>query len=917
MVQSPDSPLPHASQLLIGTKLFVPAPRPDLVSRPRLLEQLDAGLSARLILLSGPAGFGKTTLLAEWLGSRRLTACWLSLDPSDNSPATFLSYLLAALRIALPHLGEELLSPLRSSQPPPWEAVLPVLLNELSSAPDGLILVLDDLHVITSPSINAAVAFLLDNLPPQIHLVIATRADPVVPLARLRSRGQLVEIRVEDLRFTAEEAAEFLNRTMGLSLSGEQVLALEERTEGWIAGLQMAALSMRGRKDFVAFIAAFTGSNRFVLDFLVEEVLAREPEEVQDFLLQTSILDQLSGPLCNAVTDRQDGQAMLERLEKTNLFVVPLDDQRRWYRYHHLFGDLLRTRLRESLPELVPLLQSRAAMWYQGEGMIGEAIGYLLEAGANERAAALAERTQLELHKRSDPGLFLKVPALPDDVVRRRPWLSAFRAMLDIVWGRLDEARKWIREAERYCERSGPPPNSADLVPFLRVLYSYAEELDGRDSEMPEAVADALGVLAENKPSLRNSVVYWLAMCHFLHGDFRAAEETWMRVVEEDRRTGATNAIASAVARVATIRLVQGRLFDAAEMCREWLKWLDERGRWRFFRAGHVSEVLGETSRQWNRLEEALALAQRGIEDNRGWRNPHALAFGYASRARVLISMGRLEEAASSLEEVEDTVRGLALQPDVRSDLSACWIQLHLARGDLRAAARWVDNGLIEASRSLGFRRERDGIGLARLLIARGEHSKALALLARLEGSARAGARTGHLIEILTLQALAYNAQKDTAPALSLLGESLTLAEPEGYVRVFVDEGDPLAYLLGRLGDLPVPPSAARFSPEYVRGLLNAFSATSCRPPAIGPGQPALITHRPSPVAHHSLIEPLSERELEVLRLMAEGLTNQQIAARLIIAPGTVRAHVYNISGKLGAQNRTQAVARATELKLL
>ena len=454
---------------ILATKLYIPPPRPRVVPRPRLIARLDAGLDGKLTLISAAAGCGKTTLVSAWVTGCGLPTAWLSLDEGDSDSARFLTYLIAALQTVAPAVGQGALAALQAPQPPPPEAILTAVLNDLAALPDGLLLVLDDYHAVDAPAVDQALAFLLQNLPPQLHLVIATREDPSLPLARLRARGQLTELRAADLRFTPDEAAEFLNQVMGLNLAAEDVVMLETRTEGWIAGLQLAALSMQGRTDAAAFIRTFTGSHRFVLDYLVEEVLLRQPERVRSFLLQTSILDRLSGPLCDAVTVQEGSGDVLEELDRGNLFVVPLDDSRQWVRYHHLFAEVLQARLLRELPDRAPVLHRRASEWYERNALPSAAIRHALAAQDFERAARLIEMETSMLRDASQEALWKSwVQALPAEQVRARPVLIVYYALallpaeLDAAEARLQDAERWLQPAAGLRERSAVAADEAD-----------------------------------------------------------------------------------------------------------------------------------------------------------------------------------------------------------------------------------------------------------------------------------------------------------------------------------------------------------------------------------------------------------------------------------------------------------------------
>ncbi|MHB1134088.1 MAG: LuxR C-terminal-related transcriptional regulator [Chloroflexota bacterium] len=898
------------------------------MARPRLAQRLADAFQSPLCLVSAGAGFGKSTLIAEWKqppANSGTRLGWLSLDKEDGDPVRFWTYVIAALQTVQPGFGGEALALLLSPQPPPATVLLPLLINELAALTEDVVLVLDDYHHIDSPRVNESVSFLIDRMPPRLHLVVLTRADPPWPLARWRARGLLVELRASDLRFTPEEAEAYLREATGLTLSTSDVATLEARTEGWIVGLQMAALSLKGRTDVGEFVRTFAGTNRYILEFLVEEVLNGQPQDVQEFLLQTSILEQLTAPLCDAVMGGADSQQILDALLRDNLFLVLLDDDRVWYRYHHLFADLLRAKLRQTQPDRVSELYARAAGWCEKEGLIGEALGYHLAANNHEGAAQLAEQRCVDALRRSDTTFIPKLARLPDAVSRRRPWLAAYRALTDIIFGRWEHAKTMLSEAEKAARIEDLPTESGELSSFISLMSAYIAELEGVGAEYAEAADTFLTALPSRMNALRNTFGYWLGVSRFLRGDFPAAEATWTRISEEDLQTGATNSLAGNLDGIIQMKVAQGRLTEASNACRQRLSWMDERGRWRFFRAGDLSIALGDIHREGNQLEEALELVDQGIKDNELWQQANSRANGYAAKARVLAAMGQVEPAFAALRELEGLLGSLSILPNLRSEIAACKVTLYLAKGDVVSAARWVDEGPLGDGGRPTFRRERDGIALARLLIAQGEHAKALALLARLEGAARLGERSGRLIEILALQAKALYARKEAARALSVLGQALTLGEPEGYLRVFVAEGEPMADLLSRLDGLPPPPSGpVRFSREYLARILAAFgssvSSSTSGAPAIHPrvqvpsargGGSSLLS------GGASLIEPLSERELEVLRLMATGLTNKQIAIRLIVAPGTVKAHVHNICGKLGSQNRTHAIARATELQLL
>ncbi len=914
---------------LLATKLYARPARADLVPRPRITRLLDAGLSASLILVSAPAGFGKTTLLAAWLADRPQRSAWLTLDTADNDHARFLSYVLAALQVAVPGVASDLVAPLRSPQPPSAEAVVTVLVNELAPLSNPVILVLDDYHAITSPAVNSAVAYLLEHLPPSLHLVIATRSDPPLPIARLRARGQVVEVRADDLRFTPDEAAAFLNQTMGLALSPEQVAALDERAEGWIAGLQMAALSMRGREDVDDFIRAFAGTHRFIMDYLLEEVLAREPEEVQAFLLQTAILTRLSGPLCDAVTGGSGAQEMLEGLERRNLFVVPLDDQRRWYRYHHLFADLLQARIHQSGPDRVAGLYSRAAEWCEGEGLTAEAVGYALAARDYRRVATLvAGYWPYALANGEIATVWSWLEAVPEDVVRNSAllgvtycWLLWFKGQVGAIEAHLGAAERALSELPVPKGPSAADDNYSVVPALLAALRSTVARYHG-DFDAARAHAErALGLVPENLPPLANArlhalILMMLTAAYEGPGDLERAAEAYAETARLSRLGKSASGLVGAIYRMTAMLRVLGRLREAGEACREALRFVEEQAMARLPAVGLLHVVMGELLLEHNDLQAAEAHLSRGAELGRWSGRMDAVKNAAPALARLRQARNDASGALAAVEEAEAALDE-PVPPLAKAELLALKARILVRQGSLAAAARCVEEAERLGGRDRGSTGEMVALAACRVHLAQCTPAEAAAELSRSLAAAEEAGRLGTALELRILRSLALARQGDTQAARADLQRALALAEPEGYVRLFVDEGEPMAQLLRELRELteqkelkgPEAPSLA-----YVTRLLLAFPV----PGAVAAGSPVGSVSSPGSLSSPSpLVEPLSERELQVLRLMAEGLTNQQIAARLIVALGTVKAHVHNISGKLGAQNRAHAVARARELGLL
>jgi len=866
---------------LLATKLYIPPVRPELVPRPRLIERLNAGLHRKLTLISAPAGFGKTTLVSEWAAGCDQPAAWLSLDEGDNDPTHFWAYFIAALQTVQADVGEAALMAFQSPQPPPMEAVLTALINELAAVPNPFVLVLDDYHVIEAQPIHSAFAFLLDHLPPQMHLVIATRADPSLPLARLRGRGQLAELREADLRFTTDEAAAFLNQVMGLDLSDEDVAALEARTEGWIAGLQMAALSMQRQKDIPGFIAAFTGSHRYILDYLIEEVFQRQPAGVQDFLLKTSILDRFTAPLCDAVAERDDSREVLLALEQANLFIVPLDESRRWYRYHRLFADLLRHRLDMVCgSKQVALLHARASQWYETESFATDAVHHALAGSDWERAATLILDVGETMLKRGEVMTLLGwFRALPDEVVRARPRLCYECSWPLILTGQIDAAESYLGQAEQTAQ------DDPALLSSIFAAQAYIARARGDDRRTIELSQRALSLLPQDDLSARSSVAVNLGIAHWSSGHLTEAEQALAEAEHAARQSGNTYARLTALGFLGIIRAARGRLHQAAELLREAIQ---SGGQSPATALAHND--LGALLYEWNDLEAAADHLQRGIELGQRGGNVEVQIGGYRTLARLKQAQGDGSAALDALQEAHRLARDSDVSPLMRARDAACHVQIALTQDDLATAMRWAEQVTQDADASPFY--PLLGLTQARLLLAQNEKAAATEqLAARHETAVRAGWQFG-VIEVRALQALA--APTPTA-ALDFLADALTLAQQEGYVRTFVDKGEPMAALLREAASQGI-------APDYVAKLLAAFKVPEKVPP------------RPRV---QPLIEPLSDRELEVLRLLADGLTNQEIAHALCVSVNTVKTHLRNIYGKLGVHNRRETVAKAKELNLL
>ena len=915
MAEPPSMSPPGASfterDVLLATKLHVPQPRGGFLPRPRLLDRLAEGMSRSLVLVCTPAGFGKTTLLGDWARRSTRPVAWLSLDASDNDPARFWWYLAAALDTVGAAAGG-LTERLRGPRPVSLELVVPALINQLADLPDEVALVLDDYQVIDSAAVHHSLALLLDRLPPELRVVLASRADPPLPLARLRARNQLAELRAADLRFTPDEAATFLREATGLDLTAASLAALDARTEGWVAGLQLAALSLRGHTDPAGFVATFSGSHRYILDYLTEEVLARQPQQVTSFLRETSVLERLSGPLCDAVTGRADGQVMLEEIERANLFLVPLDDVRGWWRYHHLFADLLRARLEQAFPQRLRELHRNAAAWLERHGLVDDAIQHALTAGEAAWAARLVEQHAQARFMGSEGATVDRwLKALPPELIPARPQLGVLSAMRALLGGRVDEVGPLLADAERaYAGQPQEPPASGPAnVPAMLALLRA--ELARQHGDLDRTIAfaeQALAGLPEDDHLVRSLVDWTRAVADWLGGRLAQAEPALARIVAAQWAAGEHDLALSVCYELSLIQRALGRLGAARRTCQEALERAAQSGRpLPAVGAAHVG--LAEVLRQRNELDAALDHATQGVALCRQLAYAQPLAAGLTTMAWIRHAQG---DPAGALQAIVQAER-------VRPDLGVVALlnpvpaqrgRLLLADGQVTEAAHWVKQCGVATDDQPSYPQEGEYLVLARVLLAEHTPDLALGLLGRLRDLALSQERAGSLIEVQMLRALALAAVGDQAAALAALAEAFVLAAPEGYLRVFLDEGAPIATLLGKLAATAAKgqATAARVPRPYLTRLLEAFDQD---------GLNVLPRPRHGSVLVAGLVAPLSARELEVLALLTAGMSNHAVAEELVITLDTVKRHVTHILDKLGAANRTQAVTRAHELGLL
>jgi LuxR family maltose regulon positive regulatory protein len=912
---------------LLTTKFYIPEPRPNLVPRPRLVERLDEGLrlGRKLTIVSAPAGFGKTTLLSEWLsypGTARQgyspgcesaqRVSWLSLDEGDNDPIRFLTYLIAALQQAHEGIGQDVLGSLYALQPLslPVQELLAACINQIDAVESQIVLVLDDYHLITSPKIHKTLTYLLDHLPRNLHLVIATRADPPLHIARLRGRGQLTELRQADLSFSVREVDSYLRQVMGLDLSPDDVAALAARTEGWITGLQMAALAVQ-RKDAArvsAFLATFTGRHEHIVDYFADEVLGWQPGNVKAFLLQTSILERLSGPLCDAVcgarsedAGRQSGQQILERLQEANLFVVPLDDERQWYRYHRLFADLLRQRLRQVEPDSVPILHRRASQWYGQNGFVEEAIDHALVGKDLQQAALLIEKAAEPILMRGElVTLTAWLGALPGEIVRQRPLLCFYYAAVLLLNG---EPPTKIQTYLQIAVAHGIPDSTTLGAMVLRALLALWQGDVDRSMELGQ---QALASLPEQNLLWRGIVTGNLGIAYLYNGrDLDLADRMLEEAARMGERAGNVMGAVIALCNLAELRIVQGQLWAAKRLYDRALALaVDDRGH-SLPISGMAVAGLAALLQEWNELEEAERLLTRAVDLASENLPIGVLVFdGYLTLARVKQSQGDLKAAQDAIERARTVAASTGATELDDWFVGATQARLWIAQGHLDAAARWArSRGLVDrpvtdpsdAGRSsLPYSLyELEHLTLAELWIAQDNTRRALDELAALLAKSSALQRTDSVIKILVLMALAHHQQKHLDRALEALAQALAQAESGGYVRTFVDRGPRMTRLLRQA-------LAQGVAVEYVQRLLMACDAGAV-----------------PPLKNQMLVEPLSDRELQVLRLLTTYLASAEIGQELCISVNTVRFHTKNIYSKLGVHTRRDAVQRAKELGLL
>ena len=895
---------------ILETKLYIAPIRPEMVPRPSLIERLNAGLQRKLTLVSAPAGSGKSTLVSAWLQGGDRPYTWLSLDAGDNDPVRFLSHLVAAVNTVHGEIAQDVQRLLEASPSPQPQALVAMLINDIAGDVEPFVLVLDDYHAITELAIHDAMGFLLDRQPPEIHMVIITRHDPPLPLSRLRGRSQVTEIRQDHLRFGHEEATTFLTQTMGLHLSDTDIAALEQRTEGWITGLQLAALSMQGQdpESVARFIEGFSGRHHFVLDYLTDEVLKRQPKPLQEFLLHTSVLERMCGPLCDALLDAADREApsreTLQRLDAANLFVVPLDEERTWYRYHNLFAELLQARLQEADADRVPQLHRRAAAWYEENGFSADAVRHALTTGDDLLSAEVIERQIMKMGSwsRGDVTTLLGwLQAVPDGIMRSRPWLWLFTFRTRFSAGQIEASVGLLDELEEALQAN---PTLPDAQRVLQLAAADRASLAATRGDVQQAVAAARryqSQLQEGDTMGQLRAAATLGMAYYRSGDMAQAQSAFTEAIDLAVAADTPVVAAPLMCNLAAVQTAQGQLGQALATCEQAKQMGTGAGR-RIASAGFAGLVLGEILYERNELHAAerclldglALLSSGGIAEQFG--NLHTVL------AQVKQAQGDQEAAQQSIERAVQIAQGGNI-PRLVHRVLAHRARIWLAQGKLDQAVDWA-----REYQQLGdteYMRDFEDLTLARVMLAERKPSQALALLEPMLSQAQHAGRLGSVIQIQASQAVALLDLGKRDQALAALEAALTMARPEGYVRSFVEHGEPMSALLKR--------AAARgIDPSYVARLLAAYDL----PSEVWAEQSGAHLAPRTPV-DQPLMEPLSEREMEVLHLLAKGLSNKEIAQKLYISLPTVKSHTRSIYGKLGVHSRKEAVARARGLRIL
>ena len=904
--------------VLVSKLQVLPVPS-SVISRQRLVDRLDESIHCKITLIAAQAGFGKTTLLSDWIHQRDIPVSWFSVESSDSDPLQFLTYMITALQDIDENIGRTALDLFKSPELPPLPSILTALVNSMNGVSEDFILVLDDYHLADAKPINTIMTFLLDHLPPRMHIILSTRSDPLLPLSRLRSQNQVLEIRATDLSFTREEIVQFIHKNLSTDLTQDDIRLLETKTEGWITGLQLAVLSLQGREDAAQFIKQFKGDNRYIADYLMEEVLAGQPEHIQKFLLYTSILDRLYGPLCDTVTGQKDSYQTLIELEKANLFIYSLDNEQKWFRYHRLFSDLLHQRLRHTQPDIVNELHHRASEWSLRNSFRDEAVFHALAAQDFDRASILIEDIAEPMWERGQQSKLLRwFASLPTGMVSKKPMLSILQARAQVMSGEPQSAELTLQRAEQALETA-----CGEMFEMLPDGTSIHRELDrdelcgkiatvrailgmyqGDVGRTTQQGRKALELLPKEEMVWRGVAASTLGMAQSWAGtgDFIKARQAFSEARDISEAAGNDSFSLFAGLGLAAIEVYEGRLKEALKAFRKLDNFVNEKGLAETGYASSIQSSIGAILFEMNEIEEGISLVEESIKHSERIYDRIILEANRLNFVRMLFSQGEYHEAQNVIASIEQDIIDFEIPPWMKHRTSALRARIYLAKKNREEANRWVEDSGLNLKGRITHRHEAEFLAFARILHDQNRLDEADHLLKRLINNAEAGNRTLVVIEALLIRSLVLYDRGDVNKALEVLDQVLILAEPGGFVRIFVDEGPDMAALLSKsLAGLEKShgqqPSCV--SRAYLKKLLVAFEAEKTAP------KEKIHT------------ESLSEREVEVLQLIAAGFSNKDIANKLFISLNTVRTHTKNINSKLEVHSRTQAVARAKELGLL
>ena len=888
---------------LLTTKLFIPITRPGIVARPELVYKLDAGMKRKLILVSAPAGYGKTTLLAEWIDKQSLRIGWVSLDVQDNDLNRFFSYIIASLRTIDIPIHENTLVSLKDPIPESVSGFLSQLINQISDFPESVYLVLDDYHCITNPAIHQALSFLLENLPQNMHLIIATRSDPLLRLAKLRAQGELCEIRVDDLRFTIEETVQYLNQRMGLNLSQPDITALAKKTEGWIVGLQLAGISLQKHPDKHQFVLSFAGDNRYIADYLFDEAFNSQPDHIQSFLLETSVLELFNAQLCNAVTGQRNSQTILAELDRANLFLVPLDSQRNWYRYHHLFGELLHNRLQHSLPDMTQQLHSRAAHWYAKKEFLNQAATHAIKAKDIHLLERLIQENMLFVLETGESHLFEnQLSSFHDSIEEPNLWLCIARAWSSVFSGQIAITEDALQEAEALISTLKDGDDLKQMNKALgqiSAIRGYIASLKGETNEEKNFAKKALELLPGDDLATVAFASMMIASAMARSGELKQAETACLEAIRATETIPNSFLRIDALCMLSQLQHMQGELHKTNDTIEEALSISSERQTPGFRHLpiiGFAKIRKSAIHYEWNELEQAENTLNQGLSMIEKWGEKDSYLAGVIQNALFSQVRGNTNRAFQIVRQGKAEAKDFAYWFNA-FDVLETW--LYAKYGKMEYVDQWLEKHNYLLNQQPTFQQEFVYRYLIRILILRGDFINAEKVIKSFLPIVERSDSIDRLIRTLILHSRVLQGFGDTEKAISRLTHALELAQPRGYLRTFIDAGEGIAKLLFQCAQQGI-------HKQYCLEILEAFPTDS-----------KTIYPIKSDSSSESIVESLSQREIEVLQLIAEGCTNQQIAEELIVSLSTVKTHARNIFGKLGVKNRTEAVAKARLFGLL